>query len=287
MPDTNTPLTDAIHALTTYINDITRESDSDLSSAISHLVDGYGGVGEYRIDDIATRDNLIGDIVLNRATYIAPFSFANNTRITSISAPYVTKFTDKKDNTSGIGSYIFAGCTSLAEVNLPLLTNTGSGGYQFSGCTNLETIHLPCVSGTYMFNGCTKLRTCVLEGSGQLNGNGFRSCTSLVALDINTTRIYTNEFYGADKLNTIIIRTPSVCTLSNVNAFTNTPFASGKSGGTIYIPESLYNALGTGTNDYKSTANWSVVDGYGTITWAKIEGSQYQTHYADGTLISS
>lgn len=48
-------------------------------------------------------------------------------------------------------------------------------------------------------------------------------------------------------------------------------------GGTIYIPKVLYDHLGDGTSlDYKAATNWSTVDGYGAITWAKIEGSAYE-----------
>ena len=39
------PLTDAINALTTYVNEITGKSDTTLSDAVESLVDGYGGGG--------------------------------------------------------------------------------------------------------------------------------------------------------------------------------------------------------------------------------------------------
>lgn len=42
---TTTPLTDAINALTTYANETTGASDTDLSSAVATLVAGYGGGG--------------------------------------------------------------------------------------------------------------------------------------------------------------------------------------------------------------------------------------------------
>jgi len=35
--------------------------------------------------------------------------------------------------------------------------------------------------------------------------------------------------------------------------------------------------------DYKSATNWSVVDGWGTITWSNIYGSPYESKYVDGT----
>lgn len=44
MPNT-TPLTDAINALTTYANETTGASDTNLSDAVGTLVSGYGGGG--------------------------------------------------------------------------------------------------------------------------------------------------------------------------------------------------------------------------------------------------
>ena len=41
----NTPLTDAINALTTYANETTGQSDTTLSDAVGTLVAGYGGGG--------------------------------------------------------------------------------------------------------------------------------------------------------------------------------------------------------------------------------------------------
>ena len=74
--------------------------------------------------------------------------------------------------------------------------------------------------------------------------------------------------------------------MNNSNILEGTPFASGGAGGTIYIPKSLYDHLGDGTSsDYKAATNWSTYDGYGTITWKKIEDSYYETHYVDDTSI--
>lgn len=45
MPNANTPLTDAINALTTYANTVTGASDTTLSDAVATLASGYGGGG--------------------------------------------------------------------------------------------------------------------------------------------------------------------------------------------------------------------------------------------------
>ena len=134
----------------------------------------------------------------------------------------------------------------------------------------------------------TKITAIALPNITSLGNQTFYRAQLLQAVDLgpNCGSIGASTFQDDTALTTLILRKATVNTLSATSAFNNTPFASGKSGGTIYIPQTLYNALGTGTNDYKAASNWSTIDGYGTITWAKIEGSYYETHYADGTAIS-
>ena len=119
--------------------------------------------------------------------------------------------------------------------------------------------------------------------------NALQNCANLTTVELGSTTTGTivNEAFAAcGSLDTLILRSTSVKALRNTNAFGWTPFASGGTGGTIYIPKSLYDHLGDGTSsDYKAATNWSTLDGYGTVTWAKIEGSIYETHYADGTPI--
>lgn len=123
-----------------------------------------------------------------------------------------------------------------------------------------------------------------------LAGNAFAGCTNLTVVELGSAtagKLISRCFDTCGSLNTLILRSTSVEVLDAANAFDNrTPFASGGTGGTIYIPKSLYDHLGDGTSsDYKAATNWSTIDGYGTITWAKIEGSQYDGYYADGTPI--
>ena len=113
--------------------------------------------------------------------------------------------------------------------------------------------------------------------------------TRLQAVDItgSSGTIYNQTFTTDSSLDVLIIRRSSLVSIASTNVFSGTPFADGGTGGTIYIPKALYDHLGDGSAlDYKSATNWSTIDGYGTITWAKIEGSTYETHYADGTVIS-
>ena len=105
----------------------------------------------------------------------------------------------------------------------------------------------------------------------------FMSCTRLKTADVGKVSSIGAQAFASTGLNTLILRRTSITTLGSTNTFSSTPFASGGSGGTIYIPKVLYDHLGDGTSsDYQSASNWSTLHGYGTITWAKIEGSQYE-----------
>ena len=123
-----------------------------------------------------------------------------------------------------------------------------------------------------------------------LNGsNNFNNNFTMTHIDLGSVASLVAQcLYNCTNLATIVLRRTIITALANVNALNGTPFASGGSGGTIYIPKVLYDELGTGSSlDYKAATNWSTIDGYGTITWAKIEGSYYETHYADDTEIST
>lgn len=156
-------------------------------------------------------------------------------------------------------------------------------------CASLKTAFIRAVmGGSYLFASCLNLRTLVVDMYGN-QACVAQYCSELEICDVGTNIGYmgVNYFQNCGRLKTLILRkanTPT--TLGNNSVFTGTPAASGGTGMTIYIPRSLYDHLGDGTTyDYKSKSYWSTVDGYGTITWAQIEGSEYEHYYADGTPI--
>lgn len=170
-------------------------------------------------------------------------------------------------------SYIFSRCP-FEEIVWTFATNSNINlaSRMFLESQYLKTFVATSFSGAFgsastnAFDGCISLEKVDWSGNG-LNGGMFVKCSSLTTL--------------------ILRRSSSIVSVAS-NSFNNTPFASGKTGGTIYIPKVLYDHLGDGTSlDYKSATNWSTYDGYGTITWMPIEGSIYETQYADGTPIST
>lgn len=270
-------------ALVSQTSDTVTTNDTYDTTLINSLTVNVSGGTGYSADEIASGD--ISGAIQITETSVKEAAFALNENITSISAPNVTE----------VGAFAFYGCSGVTSYDFPVLTKTATRSFCKSG-TNGATLYLPNFTttstatqlgtGTHIPFGDSYFSYIILpKYTGNSVNYMIAGCPNLLAADLAASKLETNMFNGDSSLNTIILRNTSVVTLGNVNAFTNTPFKSGGAGGTIYIPKSLYDQLGTGTNDYKAASNWSTINGYGTITWAKIEGSYYETHYADGTAI--
>ena len=132
-------------------------------------------------------------------------------------------------NTSSNNSSMFRNCTSLINVNLPLVQECGNS--LFYGCTSLKTITLPCATKVYYgtFSGCTSLQVIDLPSCTSIGGSFvFSDCSALKAL---------------------ILRSTAMCAQSNpTNLFDNSGIAKGT--GYIYVPAAL-------VDSYKADTNWS------------------------------
>lgn len=229
---------------------------------------------------------------------------------TSGSLAFPNGFIDAIETSTGVSlADLSSGATPIGEVDITGLTFVQSAfayhpnitsvvgdgyfnaGYIFQGCTGIKSVHVSLtdsVNSNY-FTGCTGLETAVLSQPVQGGTAMFNSCTTLEIADLDVYQLRNNYFAYDNNLATIILRRSTDLTrlegtgvIGSINHF-----KSGGSGGTIYIPKALYDELGTGSSlDYKAATNWSTINGYGTITWAQIEGSIYETQYADGTPIT-
>jgi len=213
------------------------------------------GVGGYTLSEIATGAEPSGDIVIEDVD---------------------------------LRKYVFSFSQNIGKVSTTKTDIKGNNAFQQSSITEFVGLNLTRVYSQNAFNGCTNLKKIVIPNATYYDYNMCLNCTALEVADIGGGAINKGGvFQGCHALKTLIIRRNTLCTLGNVTNFAQTPFVSGGSGGTIYIPKVLYDHLGDGSAlDYKSATNWSTMDGYGTITWAQIEGSIYETAYADGTPIS-
>lgn len=218
-------------------------------------------------------ERTITTVTLSQTTLTTPYTFSNQPNLTSVSAPNCTTITSS-------ATYIFENCPMLTNINFPVLRDA---------------------SATACFSKCGAT-VVVLPSIAYFGSNTFLRSSSLRILDCGlTNNTFSNKkLFGGNyalqhcyDLETIIIRqTNRIAGLNNVHNLGKTRFyPDGQSypagtKGTIYIPKVLYDHLGDGTSlDYKAATNWSTIDANGTVTWAKIEDSYYETHYADGTLI--
>lgn len=232
---------------------------------------GGGGGGGYTADDLATR-NYTGDMVVTGGILVDAFS---SSHITSLTA----------DNMSGWIERCCYNCSDLESVSMKMADRLQTSC--FENCTSLKYTDFPNMKhiGTNnVFKGCTSLETIKFPKGGELynyvpSGFGseyFSGCTSLKKVEgWRATSIGGSCFNGCVSLEVLVLRGTNMASLSNVNAFAN---MNGKAVD-VYVPSSL-------VSTYQSGTNWVNVTG-ATLTFKAIEGSFYETHYADGTEIGA
>lgn len=193
---------------------------------------------------------LTGELIDQNVTAVKSYAFYNSPAVNSVSFP----------NCTIVNSRGFLNATSIKTLHLPAVTRA-SGDYVFASMSNLEMLCLPSMSGAFggfAVQSGTKLKTADLGGITSIGGQNFSGCSIL---------------------DTVILRrTEGIAALSNINAFNNTPFASAGTGGTLYVPQALIST-------YQSATNWSIILSYTNNQIKPIEGSIYETQYADGTPI--
>lgn len=152
--------------------------------------------------------------------------------------------------------------------------------YKFYKCTRLQTVELPeCtfINGN-AFRGCTALTSVKAYKAATIYGSAFYGvpCDALVFpnitgelgsssltqfkgtkvdLGLGGRSIKLSTFADSTNFNILVLRGSYMSALGNISAFNNTPFASGKAGGTLYVANSLISS-------YQSASNWSTILGY-------------------------
>lgn len=229
--------------------------DTTLINSLTVNVSGGGGI---------TADSLIdgsfsGVYSSTDVTSLRAGAFYKNTGLTGINLPNVTI----------MRAEAFLQCTNLVHLYLPKADFPDNYTSSIcNGCSNLETVVLPSVTKQFYsqcFYNCTKLKSIDTTATGSSGGN---------------------VFVGSTVLDTLVLRHTSVFSLGNIAFFNNTPFASGKTGGTLYVPSALISS-------YQSASNWSTILGYTNNQIKSIESTHTDPtapidltlYYADGTAI--
>lgn len=262
-----------------------------LTGETAHGADGQpvvgaasGGGGTVDWDAYATGEWPTGVVNLNTTTQITDdYRFFAMREITSVSAPLVTTIT---------ADQAFRKCSKLETVYFPMLA-TVTKSYCFGECPKLKRAHFPVLTSMgadFLYGAGTNVTEDVIyvfPALTAVSNDSFQQIKNETIIDLgpNCASLGTRAIYNFNFTGILILRSASIVTCSAANSIgaINT-----RADVTIYIPKSLYDHLGDGSSlDYKSATNWSTADGYGVITWAAIEGSQYENYYADGTPISA
>ena len=151
------------------------------------------------------------------------------------------------------------------------ITNLAS--YAFYYAKGPKVASFPNVKSIQMgvFRNNTGIEQASFPNATSSSNSVFQQATNLKKVDLGSIHtIMSSLFNQATSLNIVILRkTDALVSLVNVSAFTGTPFASGGTGGRIYVPQALIEA-------YKTATNWSVLYGYGNCEFLAIEGSEYE-----------
>lgn len=271
-------LTDKLTAIADAIRGKTGKTDGmtldQMATEISGISTGGGGG-----DIDALIDRSIPEVSSN-VTTIGKYAFNGCSNLTSADFPEATV----------IGESAFADCP-LADIHFPKVTQAGNSAFQkvkitvadfpllttagnnlFYTCTRLTTVNAPLLTkiGQRFCQGCNDLTSVNIPSAESLDAYAFYSCARLPMLDLpKCASIAANALNSCWGLTVLILRKETVCTLANVNAFADTPFASNGTGGTVYVPQALI-------SEYQQATNWSTLYAGGKCNFAAIEGSEYE-----------
>lgn len=183
-------------------------------------------------------DGEIENISNNKATYVRDYTFYQHQSLITADFSAATS----------IGNYAFYKCPELTSTNVPSATNIGK--FAFKGCSSLTTANYPLATtiGQGAFDECTALSSVNLPLLETVEPLTFRKCEALTTVDLPVaTSIGTQAFYSSG-ITSLTLRSSTVCTLENADAFYFTPIEYGT--GYIYVPSNL-------VNSYKAADGWS------------------------------
>ncbi len=278
--------------------------DSDLTSVADAIRAKSGGSGQLAfpagfvseiqaipsgggasIDDLCDKSWPTGEITLTTCQTIGANALYGRSAITKVNSSSVTK----------ILQGAFSWCTNLEEASFPELTSmrtnatttsyTGSGDF-FRCCAKLKKFYVPkleYIYGRYAFASSNQNYCCasdcvfVFPAIKELGEYTFETCRAqMFDFGPGLTDIRADTFYGryavAQRNKTVILRrTAGVVAAKSTDSIREIT--------DVYCPNALIAS-------YKTATNWKTRFDGGYITFHAIEGSQYETAYADGTPIT-
>lgn len=154
---------------------------------------------------------------------------------------------------------------SIEEYNDDVLTEMGMTA--FSRCASLTSVNLPNVKTLRReaFKHCTSLKSVNLPNLITGEDFCFSDCTALQIIRFpKLTSITNNMFIRCSALKTLILGSPTVCSLYSAMSVGGI-----ENGGTVYVPQKLI-------TEYQNATNWSSLYSGGKCSFVAIEGSEYE-----------
>ena len=219
-------------------------------------------VGQYAFNNCKA----LTEVDLPNVTIVESNAFFGCSSLTEINIPNVTKMDESAfqnctalakidlPNITEIRQQAFRGCTSLIEANIPNVTTLY--GSEFRDCHKLAKVNMPKLSAIPQSSFYqTGFKTVCFPLVTKIGEDAFWSCANLTLADLpSCVNIGLKAFFQSPKFVALILRSPTMCVLQNVNAF-DAGWEGGWTGikrgdGYVYVPRSL-------VDSYKTASNWS------------------------------
>ena len=149
-----------------------------------------------------------------------------------------------------VRQYLFYNNINIKKVDFPMAVKIDSSA--FLGCKALTELNFPNVKtlGSNAFRQCSKLNSVYFPNVTEVGGSAFYQCGAHgTVIDLPKVTTIGSMAFWASSVKTLIIRSSTVCSLSNSNAFKGTNLETGGTG-FIYVPDDL-------VDSYKAATNWS------------------------------
>ena len=216
-------------------NQIAWDSAKGFGDAVDAI--SSGGGADYSVEDAIITGSISGAYSNNRITTVGVCAFLGCLALTAIDLPNVTQ----------IKRNAFESCRLLQTINLPKVTTFDREVFLN---TAIQQADFPLVTtiGDGCFKQASKLTSANLPLITTLPADAFRGSSIRTADFAAVTNINRTAFTDCTSLETLIIRTPSVCVISDISvALRGSKIAAGT--GYIYVPDNL-------ADSYKAATNW-------------------------------
>lgn len=221
-----------------FIENLNEKSDKNHTHIVEDIVD-FPDIQAFIYEAIyGFIDGSIEIINNSKATEVRDYAFYQHENLTEATFLNVQK----------IGNYSFYKNQKLTEVKAESVNSIGD--FAFKGCSFLATANYPIANtiGRGCFDECESLTSINLLMVETIAPLSFRKCKSLTSIDFITAESIGSQAFYDSGLTSLTLRSNTVATLENADAFYFTPIEEGT--GYIYVPSGL-------VDSYKTADGWS------------------------------